>query len=140
MLFYKIPLVYGKVIQNCGGTFYINFPGQLWNEIFPRICIYLGGYNCTKISEQYVKDHLISLVLYTTLVIYCYIHTGSGVLIRRYKAVRISMKDMILGTFFQPGFLSRYIPEVTLNHAMGVEFVKNGQNHDLFWNFKKYKK
>lgn len=36
---------------------------------------------------------------------------GSGVLIRRYKAVRISMKDMILGTFFQPGFLSRYIPE-----------------------------
>ena len=43
--------------------------------------------------------------------------SGSGVLGRRYKAIRISMKDMIMGTFFQPGFLAKYIPEVSFDSA-----------------------
>eukprot|EP00116_Pleurobrachia_bachei_P006749 sb/3467011/ len=36
---------------------------------------------------------------------------GSGVLHNRYKNIRRAMKDMILGTFFQPEFLNTYIPQ-----------------------------
>lgn len=36
---------------------------------------------------------------------------GSGVLRRRYKVIRQAMKQMILATFFQPEFLTSYIPQ-----------------------------
>ncbi|XP_063692530.1 uncharacterized protein LOC134824551 isoform X2 [Bolinopsis microptera] len=56
---------------------------------------------------------------------------GSGVLRRRYKAIRCAMKDMILGTFFQPEFLNKYIPQ-KLREAAAEADVENKIN--LFLN------
>ncbi|KAL5272267.1 hypothetical protein ACHWQZ_G000475 [Mnemiopsis leidyi] len=52
---------------------------------------------------------------------------GSGVLRRRYKAIRRAMKDMILGTFFQPEFLNKYIPQ-KLREAAAEADVENKIN------------
>jgi len=46
---------------------------------------------------------------------------GSGVIEKRYKSIRRSMKDMILSTFFQPDFLNKYIPQKLREAAAGAD-------------------